>query len=472
MVKIRFQELSGGMQRGTTNELQKDNEADLIINMHSHKLGAKTVRLGYSQVGDTIQSGKDVNGLASLDQKDGTHTEYAVTNNSGDTAGQLKYNNAGTWTALTSTIVADTKIEFATFINYVFMVGPGTVTQSINGGSNNPSTSTNVTGAPKGKYVIVYKDRLYILNVNLSGTDYPSRFYYSSIPSGSPLAITWDTTNDFEEFLPDDGDEITGAIVAHDRLYIFKDQKFGFWDNNQIKTISNIGCASHRAIKERGGYIFWPDKNGDVWAFNGGAVQKISNQLRDITHTLTASQLADSFSEIDMENYKWYVGDLTIDGVTYNNCELCYHIDSNTWCINSYADGFTVYAMITSSGVRRVYAGADDGEVHKLAEANDEVYTDDGNSIFYYYKSKKYNLGVPEEKKFISRVYPIFENAGSMKFGVKIDGKTETMRAVTREGLDLKNSGYEFQFVASGNDNGNPSVLKGFVVDAQQSTNK
>jgi len=479
MPRLEYLEFTGGMQRRTNRHLKLDNECDLIINAHGDIIGDRTKRLGYNQVGDTLQAGKNVLGLFGFYQKSGTDYHLAAINNSGDTQAVIKYNNAGTWTNITgaTTFTAGTKMEFASFIDYCFIVGGATETTGSLTGTTY-STATNVTSAPKAKYPIVYKDKLYLLNCDVGGTKYPSRFYQSSVPSGSPAAITWDTTNWWEPVQEDDGEELMGGTVNGNELLLFKETTMHAWNNSSMWKVDDVGAASHRSIQTVGAMTFFLatfDEGYEIRVYAGGVTRPISGKLESIINTITSSQASGSFSASTRDSYKLYLGNLTIDGEAWSNCEVVYKISTNEFWINSFNDALTCYAPFRESGVRRIYSGDSDGEVMRHAREGDSVYSDDGQPIQFIVRTKKIDAGLPEQKKQIVRGYAFSTAPQGMTFNFRLDnGKWQTTK-LTEEVQDFQlnpYAGYTYQVEVSETSTTEPCAFSGFVLETAKATNK
>ncbi len=484
MTRIPFIEFSGGMQRRTSRLLKRDNECDIIVNFHGDKIGARTKRLGYSQVGDTLQANKSVLGQHGYYVKAGTDYHLATINNSAATQSVLKYNNAGTWTDITgaTTLPASVKSEFATFIDYAFIVGGRTMTTGSLTGTTY-STTTNVTNAPKAKYCIVYKDRLYLLNCNTAATNFPSRFYYSSLPTGAPLAITWNVTEgtgDYEAVDEDDGEELMGGTVNGNNLILFKETSMHAWNNSALWQIDAVGCASHRSIQTVGAITYFlgqTDEGYSLRVYAGGISKPISGRIQDIFDGLTYAQASGSFSAHDSDHYYLYVGDLTIDGETFTNCEVVYKFSTGEFWINSFYDNFTCYTSMRSSNLRRIYAGCADGEIMQRARTRDAVYSDDTFAINGYLKTRRYDLQLPEQQKGISKIHVLCDEPQGMLVNVKLDNQNriEKGRKVYKEvsSFDMNATpGYDFQVEISESSTNPPCSFLGFVVELKQESKK
>jgi len=58
---------------------------------------------------------------------------------------------------------------------------------------------------PSGRYIVRYRDLLYVLYAKIGSTIYPSRAYYNAEPVDMAIpADGWDTPYHFEQFGQDD----------------------------------------------------------------------------------------------------------------------------------------------------------------------------------------------------------------------------------------------------------------------------
>ena len=266
----------------------------------------------------------DINGIHPQYLKDGTKRLLIVVNKGGD-ASELKYQNGVTWTLVTSGNVfpSEGRIEMRTFINHVFIVGatvadsPTWATTASLAGTTY-STSTNVTDAPKARYIEVYKDLVYLANIQISSTNYPSRVFYSDDVVSS--AITWTSTNWFD-INEDDGDKIMGLGLNSDRLLIFKEWSLYRFDTNTVIKVSDVGTTTSRSIKNIDIYTFFFNRSG-VYKYAGGRPIRISEPVQDLIDGMTSSPY-DVVGSVDREHYRLFIGDTTDeDGETHTNLEL------------------------------------------------------------------------------------------------------------------------------------------------------
>ncbi|MFA5340670.1 MAG: hypothetical protein WC332_02730, partial [Clostridia bacterium] len=221
---------------------------------------------GYSRVGDVSSAGaKPITGLFDWRPAGGTQRILRTKNDDTGANMTLQYNNAGTWTNINVgsswDAYEDCKVEMENFIGYCFFVGYDATDNvflpvaSLTGTTF--STSTNVTNMPMGKYIVRYRDKLYVLNCKISSTVYPYSVYASEIPSAGTLA--WTPTQINTGY----GEEITGGAVNWDKLLVFTDSRAYVYDGSSMKKAWDRG-AFHRTIKNNGQMMVFCD-NTNVW---------------------------------------------------------------------------------------------------------------------------------------------------------------------------------------------------------------
>lgn len=189
-------DFSGGLQTATSNLLRKRNEVVKSINAeYHHKIGAIARRLGYEQVGRTIEHGND--GLGLHIYKYGTNNKILVgINNTNDTAATLRYYGwADYWTDIITDAPLNTRFQMIDFLEEVYVAGASpnneyftltNIDQTLTA-----STTRNVYKAPRSKFIAEYNGSLYAINCEVEGVKYPDRAYKSSPALG---AITFTQT--------------------------------------------------------------------------------------------------------------------------------------------------------------------------------------------------------------------------------------------------------------------------------------
>jgi hypothetical protein len=425
----------GGANTNISPFLQAENQPSVLNGVvPTYKLGALIKDVGYKQVGDTLEAGKDITGLFDFHQSPTVQKILATVNNSGDTALTLKYNNAGTWTDInlgipsTWTGYEDALVEMESFIGYCFFVGYDATDNvflpvgSLTGTTF--STSTNVTSMPQAKFIKRYRDRLYLAHCYYSGTKYEFRVYFSSVPSAG--AITWTPASDFLDV--DFGEQITGLGSNWDRLIVFTENSGYLYDQSIWKKAWQVGCSNHRTICNYKTYTVWSDYDG-VWLSSGGQPENISGTVIDFIRNGNPRNF---FACVVDEEYRLQVGSVTVNSVTYSNCELIFNFATSTWRWREYnADTPTIYAPYNDSGKIKQYIGMSDGEVMEKGKHTDStlISSDDGNDISVNFELPPIHLGELNSFKGIKKIVAYAERAQGLVLKYRILDKNT--RALT-----------------------------------------
>ena len=422
MPKVLYNNFVKGANTAVSPFLQQDNSLFVQNGVNtSYKLGALYKDPGYFRLGNAVvQTGNSILGAFDFRQIPGTQKFLVTVNDSADTDTELWYNNAGTWTEIGAAQTAwatfiNMNVDMESFIGYCFFVGHnGTSFLPVGSLTGTTfSTSTNVTSMPQGKFIIRYRDRLYVVNARSGGTNYPFRFYYSSIPSAG--AITW-TNTDFEDI--DYSEEITGVGVNWDMILFFTKFRTFFYNQDEKKQLWAVGCSNHRTIKVFGSYTIFANNDG-VWvSTNGGNPQNVSGEMIDFIRNATAD---DFFSELIDEEYHLYVGTVTVNGVTYANTEIVLNIPTMSWRWREFFNNMTVFAKFhDTNGEDRLYMGDTGGFVWEKSKYTDStIATSDSettlgtavNPIHASVETKPFDLGDPGLLKRVKAITIFSERA-------------------------------------------------------------
>lgn len=415
--------LAGGMNISTNPIIIRDNEAELIVNYSLDKVGSLTCRPGYDVFASQAVASKRVLGLYQYTNTStpAETTQVMVVNNSGDTQSVIYYNNSSTWatsktndTAIT-TVTNFNRVRFVTFLDYLFRVNGTDVTASSVDVNGSTWGTTNCPATITPSFISVFKDRVYAAR---NGTAKGSRFYFSSLPSAG--AISWDTTNDWVDVNPDDGDEINALENNGDRLLIFKRRALYRWDYGMVEPdrLIGVGTESQESVKTNLdlGITFFANSKG-VYAYTGGRPKKISRKIQPFIDAMAAADWNDVCAECDDDHYYLYLADsLTVNNVIYTNVMAVYNIPLDAWVIYCLNTPVRFMNKLILSGEEWIYFGNNQGRTYKF---NSGLEDDSGGA--------SYNTAVPVSTEFIGkehiltfpnktnvqRVYFISENAQS-----------------------------------------------------------
>ena len=168
---------------------------------------------------------------------------------------------------------------------YITSVRTGTTPHKFDGTTWTALTAAALDGTPnqfpRAKAMVEAHERLFAFNVKRAdGTDFRSRMYYSN-----PLVPeTWEAL-DYIDFAPDDGQEITGAVLFGEQIIVFKNNSMfalaGTDENNfvvyPIDTATGTECPG--TIVAAGPELFFFDHRSGVWSFDGTQYQKIDDKI-------------------------------------------------------------------------------------------------------------------------------------------------------------------------------------------------
>lgn len=380
MLTRRF-DFSGGVQLKSNKYLMKDNQVLRAQNVISDTLGSFTKRLGYTQIGAQITSSQDI--LMNTEFQYGTTpTRKHIVVCDGAANSEVYVNSSGTWTSQSQSLTAAAKARGTDFVDYFFLVNYDDATRSYSGSAW--STSTNVTSAPKAKYIESYRDRLYLAYCDVGGTAYPSRVYYSSLPA-SDGSITWDTTNDWFYVETQDGDHITGLAKNKVYLLVFKENSMFRYDGtysatNLIPISWNLGAVSQESIVVDENVVYAYSRKG-VIVYAGGEPRVISRPIQPIIDRVNQANLGDICGGMDGDHLLYYVGTLTSalpgDSSALTKVVLDYDTSQDLWTYHTIPDEPQCFGTYTSSGQKLLSFGDANGEVFTWNSGA----TDDGTSI-------------------------------------------------------------------------------------------
>lgn len=478
MAKIKYLEFSGLLNLGVTDFSKPTNELSAMKNCYEYKIGKLEKVPGYelavdSQVIDT----KDVNYLHHYYDTANRKNYLLATSDEGSDL-TLEYREEGNFATIGSIgaswdAYATALPHMANYLSRTFIVGykSGTTflpNATINATTFATSDGTNLTDMAQGKYIIEYRDLLYVLHAKTGGTIYPSRAYYSGEPTAG--AITWTPSTDFIEFGQDDGDQITGGVEALDRLIVFKQYSMWKWDEVEKRRIAGVGCDSYRSIIKVFDIPYWFNQQG-IWRWGGDKPQLISSKVQPFIDAIDQEKLGEVIGVQHEYEYRCFIGDVTVEGTTYNNTWICFDTRREKVYIRCTYDEVKSAATYVESGIKRAYFGNDDGYVMKFATKVDEVYADNDNEIDSFFVTNNLDFDAPDIRKENSHMTVYTKNAQGLNMMVDPDNKDlfeEGRGQILNnnvEGLNTNASGYRFRFKFTENSTIRGWQFEGFIVE-------
>ena len=405
LLTMNYLDMSGGQNSKTAPFFIKDNECELVQNYNMDNLGSLTKRDGIANViGQTVDA-KSITGMYFFQDKLGTDYSNALISVS-TTIKKIKAAD-DTWEDSDTGLTSGTEVYFSTFVDYVFR------TDGISAMESSADLTTwgtsNCLATLKPKYNCVWEDRLYALNDN-STTSYPSRIYWSELPTGTPLALTFGANN-WADINPDDNDEITWGEPFGKTLLIFKKNGLYRWTFGQTEPdkLIDIGTPQGRTVKQTQGICFWANKDG-VYAFDGSSYPvPISAKVKDFIEQI--SDLSAMRAEVDEDHYNLYIGDVTVNGISYANVMLVYTISRASWHIETYPFEIKSMARFASDTIGTtvlydsIYLGDDDGFVYRKGTGTSDYLGTTAKTINGKIVSKEYPLSKFPQESILNKLY-------------------------------------------------------------------
>lgn len=433
------------------------------VNMHFDAIGEVTTRDGVTILGAQLVDNKSILGLhQALDTGSGTNDRLIA---AVDTTWKALV--SGAWTDKRTGLTADSKARFTNFVDYVFGVNGVDAMQSWDMGAGNFST-TNVTSAPAATFIDNFRTRVWAART----TTNPSRLYYSSVADAS-YAILWTgSDSSYIDISPLDGEDITGIKKFGSALHVFKNSYiYRVYSINQTEPDPQIfvGTYSQESISVAKDGMYWHHPSG-IYKLSPGSSNpiEISRPIYDIIKNISRTYYDDVCSWTDDDHVYFGVGDISIYGITLNNCVLRWTISTQVWTVYKYAHEFTVGATYdTGSAIVRV-VGDNDGNVHTFNSGK----TDNGTTISYELESRWLILsGLRSELKTIRKMVGIHENMEGATVGwrngtmgrnqIEPCGQLESQQTL----FDNQSiQGNRLKLSVRGQNSGLPAIFQGFEI--------
>lgn len=476
MATVKYTDFSGLLNVGVSDFNKPLNEFSACKNVYEYKIGMPEKVPGYARIGSQFSEGVAINFLKHY-YKQTTRTNYLLAGCDSSTNYVLYYTTTGASFSAVSTGStysgkAGAQPVAATYLDKAFIVGykssdSSFLTNATLNGTTFSAVDTDLTNMPQGKYIIVYRDILYVLNCYVGSTAYPSRVYYCGEPEAG--AISWTPATDFLAIGQEDGDEITGACVAYDRLVVFKDHSMWKYDENSVSMIADIGCDAYKSIVNMFGVPYWFSRNG-IYRWGGSLPQMVSGKVQLFIDAVT------DFTKViavkhDFE-YRVHIGTVTVEGIVYSNCWLCFDVRKEKWYVRCTYHTPTSASTYLISNVKRAYFGTSNGFVQKFATKVDAVYSDDGYDIDSFFITSNYDFGNASAAKFNSHISTFAKNCQGLKCVVDADNKDQFDAAGVQmlsnyDGFHIGTMGTRYRFKIYEKSSNKSWEFEGFLITTE-----
>ena len=358
-----------------------ENSVELAINFNFDRVGALVTRNGIDTYA-TSQSGT-IASFGSLNVL-GNAAKYLFAQ-VGSTI-QVLNTNTSAW-SLSRNITGTAKARFSQFLDRTWMVnGSGSAGNTPETSSGGAFDTTDVPATfPNADFIQAgYDGRVWIADASKDIVYFTDQVQsFDGTTYVSPL--TFDIAVNFiTKFSPQDGESITGLFRVPKALLLFKQNTiYRIYSSSNVDSYPayNVGTFSQESIVQAKDGVYFHHSSG-FYKFNyDGQPTEISRRVIDFIKAIPRTSYENIIGIYDgFDAVKWSVGSVTVEGVTYANCQMRYTISTQVWTIYDLY-GTAVTAMISfdnGTTIDQVMGNAA-GWVGKL----DSGTTDFGVPIYY-----------------------------------------------------------------------------------------
>ncbi len=419
-ISVGYKKFGGGLNTTSGPLGLQDNESPDLQNVDFDKSGSVIQRKGYRTLNTSaIAANKKVTGIYWFEKQDGGETSVAVCNSSFFAMNALN----GTWNDKTGglTISITNQIDWETFLDTTL------ATDNVNvpfkwTGTGDAAVMTVPTGLSRAKFVKEFQNYSIFANVAISGVEYNSRFYHSTIKTIDSWSLL-----DFYDVGKEDGQDIAGIHVLGDKLVVFKDRSIYnvfFTGSNAapfsvVKSNSSVGCVSHWSIQEVDNGLVFLARDG-LYFYDGNNSFKISDRITSTLITYPATYLTNAVSMVLRTKNQYMLG-LTGSGTT-NNKVLVWDYFNNSFSIYTGMNAASMGIFFVSGTDERPYFGDYKGFVYRGNIGDDDYPENTKTSINAYYYTNWKSYDELMGKKGVGKVVVYYATVtGTMSFSYSYD---------------------------------------------------
>jgi len=482
MAIFNFTNFSGMLNVGVWDFQKPANELSAMKNVQEDRVGILKRVPGYAKaVNDQVNwAATNVNFLHYY-FRPSTGIQYLLAGSNKWTGYTIEHRTTWNWTAMNSggtyASRADAKLSAVNYLDKAFIVGYDPVDKeylspaTVKGTDHITSawTDSDLTNMPSGRFLVRYRDLLYVLYAKVGSDIYPSRAYYCDDPVDMKIP-DWTVLTNFVEFGQDDGDEITWGADAYDKLVVFKTNSMWTYDEEDRRKVADIGCDSSESIRNINGVLYWANRYG-IWRWAGDLPQLISGKVQPFMDSINQGTLWQMVASNVGFEYRLFIGDVTVDWVSYTNTWICFDVRREKLYIRCTIHKPLSFSKYIEAGKERIYFGANTGYVYKMATYQDNVNSDDGDEIDYFFTTNNLDFWAAQTVKNWPDIYFFTHNAGWMKYVVDVDHKGEFNARegyigesnMKEEPLNVNCNRLAIKFY--GKDKDKPFEFEGFVIE-------
>ena len=399
-VSAHTQGFEGGVNLRDTIAQLAPNELRVGENIVLDEKGGASKRLGCTSNG-TFGVGTD-RGLSAYTFYRGASAPQVLLHTSG---GKLYYTNdasaaAIVWTQIATGLSTTVPMSFETFNSKCYFSNGVDLYASWDG-----TTYVTYAAAPKGKYLRLWKDTMWMSGV----TGLIDRVYSSAAGDAEtwPVAAWVDITKG-------DGDSVT-TLGSDGIVLIVQKRNRGMTIYDPVTFANRIvdfekGCESHFSMIQFEGDIYYLTRRGIAKFDSSGPSRLISAKLDPLFDpvVLNLSALSMAYAYTINNTIGWALPEV---GMTYPTLQIEYYprlgpisqfgtVGVGPWCFQRMPA--SVFTRVRSGATEYLY-GAHNA-ANKFLQLFSLIGTDDGATFTAVMETGAYDFGVPTRTKYIRRI--------------------------------------------------------------------
>ena len=317
-----------------------ENSVQIAVNMNFDRVGSIQTRPGIATYATTLAG--SVTSFGTLNIQGGIKRLFAQFGTT------IQAWDGATWVTRRNTTVT-TKARYSQWLNHIYMVNGTDALQCSDGVSNFAATAGFVpaTVMPVGHFVNAgFDGRIWVANKTTDTIYYSDQVQFTP---PSTYSITYTNTS-FQNLSPQDGESISGLFRVPKALLVFKQNHiYRIYSATNVDPYPayNVGTYSQESIVQAKDGIYFHHSSG-FYKFNyDSQPTEISRRIIDFVKAIPRSNYENIVGVYDgFDAVKWSIGPVTVEGVTYLNCQVRYSISTQVWTIYDY-DGVQITSLIS-----------------------------------------------------------------------------------------------------------------------------
>lgn len=278
----------------------------------------------------------------------------------------------------------------------------------------------------KAKYVESYNNYLFLANVSVGTTVYPTRIYWSNLQDPTTFLTT-----SFIEVAINDGQQITGMKVLGDNLIIFKTRSIyivSFTGDPDIpfilqgggKSNSDVGCVASFTIQEVTNGLMFLSFDG-LYYFDGSNSTKVSDRINPTILGLNTTRLSQARSMVQHNKHR-YLFSVPSSSSSTNDTIITWDWYLNAFSIYSGINAASMCTTFASGYVEKIYFGDYAGFYYQMDTGSNDNPLNVSTAInSYYYTNWKPFQNIMDEKAIPNVVLYYQSNNAVLTFAYSYD---------------------------------------------------